>query len=69
MKATTDLWFASFLIQAGYKLASFKKLTSRRCEYQFDIGTDDWSELKLRFVNSNVSKLKQIQQELRDLLY
>ena len=69
MMTTTDLWFASWLIHKGHQLAGFSKLSPRRGSYQFELSEAEWATLKLAFVKSDLSKHKQIQQELKDLLY
>lgn len=69
MKYTTDLWFASYLISRGCPVVGFKLVGARRGSYGFAIDGDQWQQLKLEFMQSDVSKIKQIQQELKDLLY
>ena len=59
--STTDLWFAAYLQLRGYICADFEKLERKRCRFKFDISEGDWKKLKVEFLKSDISKIKQIQ--------
>lgn len=70
MKQTSDLWFASYLIEIhGIKLADFKNTSRGRGVFLFKVSEDDWKDLKLQFSKSDLAKIKQGQEKLKDLLY
>jgi len=66
---TTDLWFASFLKLKGIKLIDFEILSRGKGKFCFEISDEQWKLLRLEFMNSEISKTKQIMSELKDLLY
>ena len=69
MKSTTDIWFASYLKYKGYELTDFTLVTRGRAKYLFKIDEDIWKKEKFEFLRSDLSKLKQIMEELKDLIY
>ncbi len=69
MKHTTDLWFASYLMLKGHKIVNFQSVGNKRGSYFFDIQEEAWKSLKLEFIKSDISKIKQSQEELKDLLF
>lgn len=70
MKSTTDIWFASYLIDLhGIKLEDFKITSRGRGIFFFNISDDEWKNHKLQFVKSDISKVKHGQEKLKDLLY
>jgi len=70
MKSTTDIWFASFLIELrGYKLHDYHVIARGRGRFNFKISDEDWKREKMLFMQSDVSKLKQGQEKLKDLLF
>lgn len=67
---TTDIWFASFLIlEHGKDVIAYERISDRRGRYRFDISKEDWDRYKLEFNKSDTSKLKYIQEQLKDLLH
>jgi len=66
---TTDLWFAAFLQLHGIKLKDFVILSRGKGQYDFDISEADWKRMKLLFIQSDVSKIKVLMEQLKDLLY
>jgi hypothetical protein len=66
---TTDIWFASFLKLKGYKLVDFTLIGKGKGKYKFDISSVDWKKEKMEFIVSDISKIKQHMEELKDLLY
>ena len=69
-KATKDLWFASFLKLRGYEVVDFDvEKDRRRGTFYFNIDDDTWKHLKLDFDKTDLSKIKYLQGQLKDLLY
>ena len=68
MKHTKDLWFSSFLLLKGYSIYSFS-VESNKGTYFFDIEESEWLKLKLQFNESEVSRIKYLQEQLKDLCY
>jgi len=66
---TTDLWFAAFLLYNGIKLIDYEILAVKKCRYTFDISKEDWKKYRLMFAQSESSKIKQYQSELKDMMY
>jgi len=66
---TTDIWFASFLKMNGFKLKDYVILSRGKGRYEFDITEIEWKNQKLKFVDSEISELKIIFDQLKDLLY
>jgi len=66
---TTDLWFASYLLLKGFKVTDFDILESRKCKFYFDISNEEWKKLRIDYADSEVNKIKQKQNELKDLIY
>lgn len=69
MKATTDIWLASFLMLQGHTVSDFETIGKGKGKYFFKMSEDDWSSIKMDFHNSEVSKIKMNQISLKDLLY
>lgn len=69
MIETRDLWIASFLIDHGKELNSFEVISHGRAKFKFDLTREEYEALKLLYHQSQVSKIKQIQQHLKDLSY
>lgn len=69
MKETTDLFFAAFLKFKGYEISDYQVLSRGKAKYKFDISDDEYKKLKLEFIKSDISKIKQIMEELKDLAY
>ena len=65
---TTDLWFASYIINKGQELVKFEKLGSKLM-FWFNTSEQEWNQLRLEFFNSEVSKSRQTQERLKDLGY
>jgi len=66
---TTDIWFASFLQLRGYTVGNFEMVSRGRGCFDFDLNPEEWKEMRLEFNSSEISKIKQIQLSLKDLLY
>jgi hypothetical protein len=66
---TTDIWFASFLQLKGYQLSNFSILNRGKGSFDFVISEEEWKTMHLAFNSSDISKIKQIQLSLKDLLY
>lgn len=66
---TTDIWFASFLQLKGYTLSNFSILNRGKGSFDFIISEEEWKNMHLAFNSSDISKIKQIQLSLKDLLY
>lgn len=66
---TKDIWFASFLQLKGFKIANYTILSRGKGSFDFDITEDEWKDMRLKFNNSDISKIKQIQLSLKDLLF
>lgn len=69
MNKTTDLWFATFLIQQGASLHSFKKLGTRKAQFQFQLDDAQWADYRLAYFNSELNRFRQAQERLKDLSY
>lgn len=66
---TTDIWFASFLQLRGYPVTDFEVVGRGRGCFDFEIGVEEWKAMRLEFNYSDISKVKQIQLSLKDLLF
>jgi hypothetical protein len=66
---TTDIWFASFLKFKEYSLIDYEVIARGKAKYHFDISDEDWKKMKLEYLNSDLSKLKQIMEEIKDLAF
>lgn len=69
MKTTTDLWFASYLVNIGLELKNYKKLNNKKVQFEFEIADNHWASLRVKYFNSDISKYRQAQERLKDLLY
>ena len=69
MKKITDLWFAAFLKSKGYELADFELKHRGKGVYIFEIEDEEYKKLRLEFFKSEISKIKQIMEELKDLAF
>lgn len=68
-RETTDLFFAAYLVVKGFKVVDFIKVMPRKGKFIFEIKDEEYKTLKLDFTQSEVSKIKQTIEELKDLLY
>ena len=68
-KRTTDLWFTSFLQMHDYILAKFEMIRKGKGAYYFDMPDEDWAEMKMKFINDDISKVKQLMESLKDLCH
>jgi hypothetical protein len=66
---TTDLFFAAFLKMKGYELQDFEVISKGRGKFKFKISDEDYKKMKLEFLKSDISRLKQIIEELKDLVW
>lgn len=66
---TTDIWFAAFLKFKGYELSNYEVITRGKGRYKFKISSEDYKKEKLEFIKSDISKIKQVMEEIKDLLY
>jgi len=69
VKPTTDIWFGAFLKFKGYLLHDFEVIRPRRVKYFFEISDEDYKAMKLEFLAHDMSKLKQIMEELKDVSF
>jgi len=69
MKKITDLWFASYLRSKGFELVDFELKHRGKGIYIFEISDEEYKKLRIEFFKSEVSKVKQIMEELKDLVY
>lgn len=69
MKETTDIWFASFLLNKGHKIADFELVGKHRGKYKFNITDEEWKQFKLEYISSDIKKLEELHKQLKDLLY
>ena len=70
MIESTDIWFATYIIEVkGIPLADYSVLSRGKGKFKFDITPEQLKSLKLDFINSETSKVKQGQERLKDLLY
>lgn len=69
MIETRDIWLASYLVLNKYKLVKTEILDRGRAKFFFEIDREKYEALKLVFFQSEISKIKQIQQNLKDLSY
>lgn len=67
MKHSSDVWFISFLIIKGNKIAKYDVIERGRVKCYFEISEDDWKKHKLEFSQSEVSKYKQTIEMLKDM--
>ena len=67
--STTDLFFAAFLKFKGFEIEDYEVISKGKGRYKFRISPDDYKKMKLEFVSSDISKIKQIIEEIKDLLY
>lgn len=70
-QSTKDLWFASFLMLKGYTVSNYEILSANKIKgiFYFDINLEDWTKYKLEFSESDISKVKYFQEQLKDLIY
>jgi len=70
MIETTDIWFATYIIEVkGIQLEDYIVLSRGKGKFKFNIDQEKLKQLKLDFINSETSKVKQGQERLKDLLY
>jgi len=70
MIETTDIWFATYIIEVkGIPLKDYTVISRGKGKFKFDITAEELKALKLDFINSETSKVKQGQERLKDLLY
>lgn len=70
MIETTDIWFATYIIEVkNIPLSDYAVLSRGKGKFIFDITSEELKKLKLDFINSETSKVKQGQERLKDLLY
>ena len=68
LKGTTDIWFASFLVNKGYDIKKFNVFQRGKGEYFFEVTDEKWKEEKIKFSSSEASRLKMAQIKLKDLV-
>ena len=68
MKFTTDLWFAVFLIISNVKLNSFENIDARRGRFFFEISDNDWRDMKVKYLRSQVKLIREKMEELKSLV-
>ena len=69
MYKTTDLWFAAYLKHDGVPLHDFEYKERGRVVYIFKLEADQVKKYRMSFLNSDISKIKQQIEELKDLAY
>ena len=70
MIETTDIWFATYIIEVkGIQLEDYTVISRGKGKFKFKITPEELKQLKLDFINSETSKVKQGQERLKDLLY
>ena len=69
IKATTDMWFASFMKLKGNQVVNFDVLPKSKGRFYFNVSEDEWKKLKLEFDASDISKIKMHQIALKDMLH
>jgi len=68
MNKTSDLWFSSFLIVISKNPVIGQERVGKKVYFIFDIDNEEWDRLKFEFFNSSLSKIKQEQERLKDLI-
>lgn len=68
MKGTTDIWMAGYLIGAGHAVAKVER-EGKRYKFYFELDGDSWQAAKIRFSQSEDSKIKYRHETLKDLIY
>ena len=68
MRKLTDLWFAAYLKMKGYILCDYEITGPHRARFVFDISDEDYKKERMAFFKSDISKIKQITEELKDLV-
>ena len=67
---TTDLWFAAWLKLNGKELVDYVPIhNNKRVQFVFNIDPKELKELRMQFLQSDISKVKQLIEELKDLAY
>lgn len=66
---TTDIWFAAFLKFKCYELSDYAVISRGKGKYKFKISSEDYKREKLEFIKHDISKIKQVMEEIKDLLY
>jgi hypothetical protein len=66
---TCDIWFAAYLKFNGYVIKDFEIIQRGKAKFIFDMSQEDYKKMKLDFIKSDLSKLKQIIEEVKDLAY
>lgn len=66
---TTDLWFAAYLKLLGYEVVDYVIVGSKKVKYRFNLEAEQLKEIRLKYLASELSKCKQLIEELKDLAY
>lgn len=66
---TSDLFFAAFLKLKGYEIEDFQVIAKGKGRYKFKMSPEEYKQMKLEFVRGDLSKVKQIIEELKDLVW
>jgi hypothetical protein len=69
MKATTDIWFTSFLMFKDVKMSKYEKIGIKKGKYYFDLTDEQWNAYKLEFNNSDIVKFKGLTEQVKDLVH
>lgn len=66
---TTDVWFTAFVVLKGHKIVDYERIGQHKGRYKFSISTEEWKQLKLEFIQSEVKRIEEVHKQLKDLLY
>ena len=69
MKHTTDIWLASFIYTKDSTKLTGCRSSGSKFIFEFDVSDEQWTKLKLEFINSPESNMKYVIERLKDLAY
>ena len=70
MKKTTDIWFVAWLESLkSISFSEFNRIDHRRASYSYDLNDSQWDVLKLEFFKSDMRKVREAIERLKDLLH
>jgi hypothetical protein len=69
MQNTTDVWFIAFLMDKGFKIDGYSKISRGKVDCRFAIDDKTWNDLKLEYNNSDLPKWKALVGRAKDLGY
>lgn len=69
MKFSQDVWFCAFLLNQNIAIVKYEVIGAGRVKCYFDLDDAAWQQLKLSFNNNEISKYKNLIQQIKDLAW